>query len=836
MPVSIVCPCGQRFRVEGQFAGETGICPNCGKEIELTGEKVAPFDVFISYSSKDKATADAAVAVLEQKGLRCWIAPRNIMPSKEWSESIIDGLESSRLMVLIFSDHSNRSQQVVREVERAVAKGIPIIPFRIENLMPSKAMEYFISTYHWLDAFHPPLEKHLQKLAETAWTLLEGAPASSREEPADVVAKLKAASVALLARDYRLRVLIGLAAAVLIVTLLAVWSIWSARPATASSELIDLKAKVEVVANKLRALEGGQGLEKPLADFQQKLNAAAALFADKQFQGASAAYEQAYQQGEALQALAAARRLAAEEKTAAATARSEAEQVGAKQYAPDPWRQGLDLEAKAAQAFEAGDFSTAQEQWTAAKTVFVAASAAAKVNAQPRMKALALWAGLATEIHSVYEQRRAFLASSGDPAASSGPSRGPREFLVSSRDWPPYRDFVAHAVQALAQECQPGLQFDKDLVDRYFQARDAAQRGAISTEILQQTATAHGEPADRAYRLGVNLALLKTFCAMGVDAPKIPRRLPAAHPEFINTTEKTLERAYQAGCSQETINAIKNVRRAYDSIYDGFSYDSWFVETTFQQMNDEFVKHFDENFGDVEKTAAYFRAAQPAQAPAPAALDSAIQEAVAALKEQRALIAFDVDRADRPPKSLGFVEAPGHVSAFPRPPGGSFDSDEAVENIAKLKTLQGLNLEGLKITDDHLFRLRELSSLRRLSLSWADVSDEGLEHLRPLTQLTFLRLNHTNIGDAGAAHLAALSNLEELSLKRTQVTDASVAHLKNLARLKRLDVSNTGVTAAGGNALQAALPACEITGILDSPEPASRSATEENPQPPSLPQ
>ena len=38
------------------------------------------------------------------------------------------------------------------------------MPFRINDILPSKTLEYFISTQHWLDAFTPPLEKHLDDL------------------------------------------------------------------------------------------------------------------------------------------------------------------------------------------------------------------------------------------------------------------------------------------------------------------------------------------------------------------------------------------------------------------------------------------------------------------------------------------------------------------------------------------------------------------------------------------------------------------------------------------------------------------------------------------------
>lgn len=106
------------------------------------------FDVFISYAHQDKTTADAACAILEGDGTRCWIAPRDILPGADWSESIIDAIAKARIMILVFSGHANASPQIKREVERAVNKGIPIIPMRIEDISPSKALEYFISTPH----------------------------------------------------------------------------------------------------------------------------------------------------------------------------------------------------------------------------------------------------------------------------------------------------------------------------------------------------------------------------------------------------------------------------------------------------------------------------------------------------------------------------------------------------------------------------------------------------------------------------------------------------------------------------------------------------------------
>jgi len=130
-------------------------------------------DVFISYASSDKAVADAVCSQLESMHrIRCWIAPRDVTPGASWAESIIDALDGSKIMVLIFSSNANASMQIEREVERAVHKGINIIPLRIENTLPTKTLEYFISAPHWLDALSVPLEHHIEKLATSVNALL----------------------------------------------------------------------------------------------------------------------------------------------------------------------------------------------------------------------------------------------------------------------------------------------------------------------------------------------------------------------------------------------------------------------------------------------------------------------------------------------------------------------------------------------------------------------------------------------------------------------------------------------------------------------------------------
>jgi uncharacterized protein (TIGR03067 family) len=140
-------------------------------------------EVFISYSSKDKKWADAACAVLERHRIRCWVAPRDITPGTEWGAAIISGMDASKIMVLIFSAHANESAQVRREVERAIGKGLIVLPFRVEDVKPAGAMEYALSNTHWLDGFTPPVERHLDFLARSVSSLLTNNRGESPEPP-----------------------------------------------------------------------------------------------------------------------------------------------------------------------------------------------------------------------------------------------------------------------------------------------------------------------------------------------------------------------------------------------------------------------------------------------------------------------------------------------------------------------------------------------------------------------------------------------------------------------------------------------------------------------------
>jgi TIR domain-containing protein len=130
-------------------------------------------DIFISHSSKDKTIADAVCATFEANGLRCWVAPRDVPPGATWGAAIVDAIQNSRVMVLIFSDNANTSGQIAREVERAADYGVTIVPIRVEDVAPAQSLQYFLSNIHWLDALSPPLDRRLQEIAAKIKPMLE---------------------------------------------------------------------------------------------------------------------------------------------------------------------------------------------------------------------------------------------------------------------------------------------------------------------------------------------------------------------------------------------------------------------------------------------------------------------------------------------------------------------------------------------------------------------------------------------------------------------------------------------------------------------------------------
>lgn len=82
-----------------------------------TGEK----PIFISYSSQDKDTVDALRGLLQQNGIRCWMAPYDIPPGARYLQAIVNAIDGCAAMLVAVSTHSQDSEQVEREVNLLIS-------------------------------------------------------------------------------------------------------------------------------------------------------------------------------------------------------------------------------------------------------------------------------------------------------------------------------------------------------------------------------------------------------------------------------------------------------------------------------------------------------------------------------------------------------------------------------------------------------------------------------------------------------------------------------------------------------------------------------------------
>lgn len=107
--------------------------------------------IFISHSSQNAETATGICEKLEEDGHSCFIAPRDIRPGRDYAEEIINGIRGADALLLLLTEQSNQSPHVLREVERAGSGRLPIVVYKLEEVVLTKSLEYFLMTNQWID-------------------------------------------------------------------------------------------------------------------------------------------------------------------------------------------------------------------------------------------------------------------------------------------------------------------------------------------------------------------------------------------------------------------------------------------------------------------------------------------------------------------------------------------------------------------------------------------------------------------------------------------------------------------------------------------------------------
>jgi hypothetical protein len=105
---------------------------------------------FISHHSSQKKTARHLKTVLERNGVEGWMAPDDIDPGVAFDQAIIEQVERSDLIILLFCAKSDQSRHVKRELMMAENNKKLIYPVRLEDI-DAKGLAYWLNDYQWID-------------------------------------------------------------------------------------------------------------------------------------------------------------------------------------------------------------------------------------------------------------------------------------------------------------------------------------------------------------------------------------------------------------------------------------------------------------------------------------------------------------------------------------------------------------------------------------------------------------------------------------------------------------------------------------------------------------
>ncbi len=137
--------------------------------------------VFISYSTKQADKAWQVCAYLEENGIPCWIAPRDIRPGSNYASEIVHAISDCSYLLLLASVDTNSSNYVLNEVTMAFDKGKMIIPFKLQDIELSDEFRFFLGSTHWIEAFRD-FDAGLRQLLRT----LGARPAEAPVSPVDI--------------------------------------------------------------------------------------------------------------------------------------------------------------------------------------------------------------------------------------------------------------------------------------------------------------------------------------------------------------------------------------------------------------------------------------------------------------------------------------------------------------------------------------------------------------------------------------------------------------------------------------------------------------------------
>ena len=120
------------------------------------------YDVFISYKSQSINVVKAIVHILENDGIRCWYAPRDLdnhSAGKDFDDKIFEAISNSQLLVVVLSNAALGSEWVKAEVTLGLKQKKLVIPYVVSELLVENGLRLRLENKHWIDAYPNPERK-----------------------------------------------------------------------------------------------------------------------------------------------------------------------------------------------------------------------------------------------------------------------------------------------------------------------------------------------------------------------------------------------------------------------------------------------------------------------------------------------------------------------------------------------------------------------------------------------------------------------------------------------------------------------------------------------------
>ncbi len=135
------------------------------KQNSLPASTTGKKKVFISYALSDYIEAQNLRSALEKEGFHCWMAPEDINKTNlNYPSAIIEGINASSALIVVFSEHTNNSIHVPKEIDLALSQKLLIIPVRLKNIMPENDLQYLLRLCQWIDKYQRPNKEVIKEI------------------------------------------------------------------------------------------------------------------------------------------------------------------------------------------------------------------------------------------------------------------------------------------------------------------------------------------------------------------------------------------------------------------------------------------------------------------------------------------------------------------------------------------------------------------------------------------------------------------------------------------------------------------------------------------------